>query len=351
MRKVQLPEGYSAEQIEIRTAGDDLIAEINDLRNEIEAEARPELPGRPHAEAINNVRKMRSTWEDWTTLVRGPDRRLAAGLFGGVNRTGDNEHAFDLEISVLPAHRRRGIGAWALQRAALAAGEAGATLLVGWSDATITCGEEFARWAGFDLALVERESDLTLANLDWTMVERWVAEGPQRAPGYQLEFVRGVYPRELYEDVINWQHVMNTAPRDDLQINDEHETPEWLAENEARLESSAKDRMEYIARHVESGEAIGGTNVFYEPWTPTVLWQGATAVHPDHRGHALGKWLKAAMLLKIRELLPEVETIRTGNAYSNDPMLGINNKLGFQETRAYQVWQASVEKTLARLES
>ena len=345
----QLPKGYSAEQIKIRDADDNLIAEINDLRNQIAVEARPELPGRPLPEAINDVRKMRSTFEDWTTLVRSPTGELVAGAFGGVNRTGDNEHAYDLEVEVAPSHRRRGIGTWGLHTAAAAATEAGATLLVAWSDSTVDAGEHFARWAGFDLALVERESELTMANLDWDMVERWVADGPKRAPGYALEFVRGVYPRELYEDVIDWQHVMNTAPRDDLQINDEHETPEWLAENEARLESSAKDRMEYIARHVESGAAIGGTNVFYEPWTPTVLWQGATAVHPDHRGHALGKWLKAAMLLKVRELLPEVEVIKTGNAYSNDPMLGINNKLGFQETRAFQVWQQSVEKVVKLL--
>lgn len=349
MSKAQLPEGYSAEQIEIRGAGDDLIAEINDLQNEIAAEARPELAGRPREEAINQIRKMRSTWEDWTTIVRAPGGSLAARFSGGVSRTGDNEHVFECELEVLPAHRRLGLGAWGVTAAAAAASGAGATLLMTWTDSAVGSGEAFARWAGFDAGLVERESDLVLANVDWDMVEQWVSEGPQRAPGYGLEFVRGVYPKELYDDVIAWQHVMNTAPRENLQVNDEHETPEWLAENEARLESSSRDRLEYIARHTESGAAIGGTAVFYEPWTPTLGWQGATAVHPDHRGHALGKWLKAAMLLKVRALLPDVEIIRTGNAYSNDPMLGINNKLGFKETRAFTAWQATVEQVRERV--
>ena len=351
MGKVELPEGYSADQIKIRDADDDLIAELNDLRNELAAEARPELPGRPRAEAINDVRKMRSTWEDWTILVRGPSGEMVAAVLGGVSRTGDNEHLFEVELGVLPAHRRKGIGSWGLQAAATAATEAGATLLLGWTDAAVESGEAFARWAGFDAGLVERESDLVLANVDWDMVEQWVAEGPRRAPGYGIEFVQGPYPKELYEDVIAWQHVMNTAPREDLQVNDEHETPEWLAENEARFASSSKDRLEYIARHTESGAAVGGTAVFYEPWTPTLAWQGATAVHPDHRGHALGKWLKAAMLLKVREVFPQVDIIRTGNAYSNDPMLGINNKLGFKETRAFTAWQASTETVLQRLGS
>ena len=351
MGKAQLPEGYSAEQIKIRDADDDLIAEINDLQNALAAEARPELPGRPRDEAIIDVRKMRSTWEDWTTLVRSPSGDLVAGAFGGVSRTGDNEHLFEVDLVVLPAHRRRGIGCWGLRAAAAAAAEAGATLLIAWTDAAVKSGEPFARWAGFDPGLVERESDLVLANVDWDMVEQWAAEGPDRAPGYGIEFVRGPYPKELYDDVIAWKDVMNTAPREDLQVNDEHDTPEWLAESEARFAASARDRLEYIARHTESGAAIGGTAVFYEPWIPTVAWQGATAVHPDHRGHALGKWLKAANLLKVRELLPDVEIIRTGNAYSNDPMLGINNKLGFKETRAFTAWQASTETVLNRVGS
>lgn len=347
MSTPQLPAGYSPERIEIRTVADGLIAEINDLQNEIGTEARPELPGRPAAEAINNVRTMLSTWEDWTTLVRDSEGRLVALVAGGVNRTGENEHAFDLEVEVLPAHRRRGIGAWGLFEAAQAAAAARASLLIAWSDSTVTPGEAFARWAGFDSALVERESDLVLANVDWDMVQRWVDEGPGRAPGYSLRFVQGDYPEELYEDVIAWQDVMNTAPRDELQVNDERQTVEQLAEREARFASSERDRLEYIARHDESGTAIGGTNLDYFPWTPSLMWQGATAVHPDHRGHALGKWLKAAMLQKMRELFPDVEIVRTGNAYSNDPMLGINNKLGFKETRAFMVWQAPVDRILA----
>lgn len=351
MGKTQLPEGYTAERIDIRTAIDELIAEINDLQNQLNAEARPELPGRPAAEAINDARHMRTKFEDWTLVVRDAAGSLVARATGGVDRDGDNQHVFEVEIGVLPAHRRRRVGAWCLQEAVTAAEAAGATLLLSWSDSVVKPGEPFANWAGFELALSERESELVLSEVDWAMVDRWVAEGPQRAPGYALEFLDGLYPEELYDDIIAWQDVMNTAPRGDLEVNDDHGSHEKLAEGEARLANSAATRLEYIARHTASGAAVGGTNVYYEPWTPTVLWQGATAVHPDHRGHALGKWLKAAMLQKVRELLPEVERISTGNAYSNEPMLGINNKLGFKETRAYLNWQAKVDQLLPRLKA
>ena len=349
MGNTQLPGGYTAERIRIREAPDDLLAEMNALQNAMEAEARPELAGKPVAETINDIRTMRSSIEDWTVFVRDPESLLVARVAGGVERTGDNEHVFELELQVLPEHRRRGIGTWGLAQAAEAAGAARATLLIAFADSFVSSGVAFARWAGFELALVERESDLILANVDWDMVRQWVAEGPERAPDYRLDFVEGLYPEEMYDDVIAWQEVMNTAPRDGLQVNDEHMTREELAEREARLAGSAATRLEFQARHLPTGACIGGTEIFYEPWTRTLVWQGATAVHPDHRGHALGKWLKASMLLKLRERLPEVEIVRTGNAYSNDPMLGINNKLGFKETRAFQNWQAPVEQIRDRL--
>ena len=349
MGQPQLPQGYTAERVHIRQAGDGLLAEMNALQNEIEAEARPELPRKPVEETINEIRTMRSSIDDWSLFVRDRNGNLIGRAGGYVERTGDNEHVFDFELQILPSHRRLGIGAWALAETVEAARSRGATLLTVFADSTVTSAEGFARWAGFELALVERESDLILANVDWDMVQQWVREGPGRAPDYRLDFFEGLYPEEIYDDVIAWQDVMNTAPREALQVNDEHMTREELAEREARLAASSKTRLEFQARHLPSGVCIGGTALYHEPWIPTVAWQGATAVHPDHRGHALGKWLKAAMLLKLRELIPQVEIVRTGNAYSNDPMLGINDKLGFKETRAHQIWQAQVAELRARL--
>jgi hypothetical protein len=69
--------------------------------------------------------------------------------------------------------------------------------------------------------------------------------------------------------------------------------------------------------------------------------QGNTGVRPEHRGHALGKWLKATMLQRIFDERPQAEEIRTGNADSNDAMLGINRALGFKPHRAHTTWQVT----------
>jgi hypothetical protein len=63
----------------------------------------------------------------------------------------------------------------------------------------------------------------------------------------------------------------------------------------------------------------------------------------------LGKWIKAAMLLRIRELHPDVQWIATENAGSNEPMLAINHKLGFKQHRVGTAYQMTRERLETRL--
>ena len=70
-------------------------------------------------------------------------------------------------------------------------------------------------------------------------------------------------------------------------------------------------------------------------------------MRPEHRGHALGKWLKATNILRILVEWPEVVDIRTHNADSNDAMLGINNQLGFKPYTVDIHWQISTDDARA----
>lgn len=58
-----------------------------------------------------------------------------------------------------------------------------------------------------------------------------------------------------------------------------------------------------------------------------------------HRGHRLGVLLKTEMLRWLAETQPQLETIDTWNAQSNDHMIGVNEALGYEilgRTVAYQ---------------
>jgi hypothetical protein len=50
------------------------------------------------------------------------------------------------------------------------------------------------------------------------------------------------------------------------------------------------------------------------------------------------------MLLHVRDIYPGLQTVITGNASSNGPMLAINKKMGFKEHRPGNEYQITLEK-------
>ena len=58
--------------------------------------------------------------------------------------------------------------------------------------------------------------------------------------------------------------------------------------------------------------------------------QWATFVHRDHRGHRLGAAVKVANLRALQRERPDVVQIDTENAETNQHMVSINERLGFE---------------------
>ena len=76
-----------------------------------------------------------------------------------------------------------------------------------------------------------------------------------------------------------------------------------------------------VARHKETGELGGHTVIAVEEQRPEIGDQHDTAVAQAHRGHRLGLLLKAGMLLWLAEAEPQLATVDTWNAESNDHMI------------------------------
>jgi RimJ/RimL family protein N-acetyltransferase len=165
---------------------------------------------------------------------------------------------------------------------------------------------------------------------------------------YDLVAVTGHYPVDQYAAIAEVEAVMNTQPHDDLDVEDEVVDAAWVAAREAAYDPTIEQRWTLFARERSSGRFVGFTQVFfYDDW-PGMVNQGNTGVHPDHRGHGLGLWLKAAMLQRTFSDEPGSRRMRTTNAYSNAPMLRINDELGYRVTATQTAWQAPTEVVLAR---
>jgi GNAT superfamily N-acetyltransferase len=276
-----------------------------------------------------------------------PGGPLIAAADIGFDTTGENAHVAQFGIEVLPAHRRRGLGRRLLAWVTDIAQANGRRLLIGTSQDRVPAGAAFMQHIGATHGLEDRESQLALAELDRDLLARWQSDALEVAAGFELLTWDNVYPEEQIDAFADLCEVMNTAPRGTLDVEDQKVSAAMLREYAAGQLARGGFFWTIVARELASGKLVGYTQLFGNPARPTILYQGATAVRPEFRGHRLGRWMKAAMLEKVLVERPEARFVRTGNASSNAPMLAINIDLGFKPYMLSTVWQLDVENALA----
>lgn len=275
-------------------------------------------------------------------VVRDGAEFAAVGVCSWEDVEANRDHAW---IGVLVAPERRGGG---LERALL-------TQLV-----DLACNEFSARLIdfearlddelmapfvelGFEVKLRTPRNVLFTKDLNRVLLEEWITKAEERAADYELISFDGPCPDDLAADYVQLREVMNTAPIEDLDWDDETMTVEQLREFEAW--DIRRDAVPWIviARHVPTGELVGFTVIIESRLWPTTAWQGDTGVRPAHRNRGLGRWLKAVNALRLLDERPGVEVVTTWNAGSNEPMLAINHAMGFAPLEWWGEWQAEAK--------
>ncbi|SEO26938.1 Ribosomal protein S18 acetylase RimI [Actinacidiphila rubida] len=258
-------------------------------------------------------------------LVRGtagePVATAALRLF---SRPG-HVHLAEVDMTVHPAHRRLGAGSRLLSTVTDAARGADCRGIV--TEVTAgTPGEGFL--AARDFTPVLRLTRLRLA----------LAEAPEqigRLPdvphaGYRLTAWDGVVPDELAAAFTRARAGTAGAAAGGPDLGDGG----W---DEARVRAAAEavaargERLLTVAAVSEAdGEVAGYTELVLPAGLSGRAQQYDTAVLPEHRGHGLGLWLKAAMLRRVRSGHPGITEIQADNADENRHMLAVNTALGFR---------------------
>jgi hypothetical protein len=191
----------------------------------------------------------------------------------------------------------------------------------------------------------EQLSLLRLAGVDWADVTA-LAAAPH--PGYRLERWIGAVPDALLDRFATAKSSMNDAPTGDMDWTGRIYTPQAVRDEEALLRDLGRELRVVVAVHEATGAIAALTEVAVHHDQRRSM-QEDTAVVPPHRGSGLGLWVKADMLVRLRDERPEVAEILTGNAADNAHMLRINTRLGFRPYVLVQEWQADVHALGGRL--
>jgi GNAT superfamily N-acetyltransferase len=255
-----------------------------------------------------------------------------------------NRHLLDASVHVLGPHRRRGIGRAWLPTVRDLMDRLGASVLT--ASAEEEPGHAFLRALGAEPRLTDRASRLDLRRVDWAMVDRWVADGEARSPGWRLTIIPDRVPDDLLDEYMTAANeLLNTMPFEDLDHGKIVMTPDQVREGYARLDETGGLIHTAIVRDAD-GSIAGMTDVMRLEYEPGRVHQLFTGVHPRARGRRIGRWLKAALLRYVRERHPDTVRIDTENAGSNRWMLAINEQLGFRPVRLvthYQLERARLD--------
>lgn len=253
----------------------------------------------------------------------------------------DNLHLAWLGVEVQPDHRRRGHGSQLLEALIARARDEGRTSigLSGW-DAPAPAA--FAKRHGFEQRAVEVQRRQWPGSVDRPALDRLWEETRPHAAAYDLERRVGFTPEDELEEVAVMVAAINDAPTDDLDIEDEVFTPDRVRGYEEAQAGRGRRAHFVMARHRETRELAGETTVVVEGDRPQIAHQHDTSVVRAHRGHRLGTVLKLDMLRWLHETQPQIETIDTWNAESNDHMIEVNDLLGYRVVGRQLSFQRSV---------
>ncbi len=241
----------------------------------------------------------------------------------------DNPELAWLGLTVHPEHRRRGLGGEGLRFLLRRAAAAGRTRLGGdsWDGGP---GNAFLEKHGFTRGSQAVNRRQHLAQVSHDDVRRRYDEAQAAASAYELVRIVGATPDDLMPAVAEMSAAINDAPLDDLDIDDEVFPPERIAAYEQAQLANGMRLYRLLARHRQTGALAGHSVVAVDAERDTIGHQHDTTVVRDHRGHRLGLLLKAGMLLWLAEVEPQLETVDTWNAESNDHMIAVNELLGYR---------------------
>ncbi|MFG3054563.1 GNAT family N-acetyltransferase [Kitasatospora sp. NPDC048239] len=238
------------------------------------------------------------------------------------------EHLAELDLQVHPAERRNRVGSTLLDAAVAAARRDGRRCVITQAEAG-SPADRFLPARGFRTVLTLTFTRLPLAEADITALTG-ITE--QAHPGYRLASWEGTVPDGLAETFVASRHAMDDMPMGGTDFG----TVTWDLDRVRAAAAAVEKRGNLLHTVVAIDESDGSIAGFTELVVPgDGKGDGqhyGTGVLPEHRGHGLGRWMKAASIRHARERHPDLGGLLTDTADNNPYMRHINDALGYAPT-------------------
>ncbi len=297
------------EEVDARTAADEVLARFHELELACHEELRPGEPVRTRDEVIAFHRHLPETQTSCHWLADGG---VATLYVHGPTATFVN-------LLVDPSRRRRGIGSALLERVVARCRELGVGILRGHH--STPAGAAFAARAG-----AREEQRIVASLLDIGAAE---LPEPQVPDGFRLVSWLGRVPDEHLPAYVRSRCAMDDAP-----APDEFDFPSSTAEKVRASEESLARRgreMRLTVAMAGDGE-IGAFTELRLSKGSTLGFTDDTGTVAGQRGKGLARAVKLESLRRLRADHPEVEVVTTSNAEENSVMRHLNESIGFRAT-------------------
>ncbi|MEU4478414.1 GNAT family N-acetyltransferase [Micromonospora sp. NPDC023966] len=250
-----------------------------------------------------------------------------------------------LEVLVHPSVRRGRLGRELVRVAARRVWDEGFQS-IGVEVVGGTPAVAFYEALGFAREYVETRSVLDLGAVEWPALAEMATEV---GAGYHVEFCPGGPPDDLIEAYARAKAEVRDV--DDGELRPSSYDPERLRDSLDTLHRRGMKPYIVLARHEQTGEVAGLTEVVVPAQHPTRADQYDTIVVRDHRGYGIDRAIKARMLLELRSAEPELAEVQTWNAQANEAMLKVNAELGYRPDRDWCEYSVDVAELVHRLDS
>ncbi|HEX6077144.1 MAG TPA: GNAT family N-acetyltransferase [Micromonosporaceae bacterium] len=255
----------------------------------------------------------------------------------------DNLKLVMFDLAVPPVERRHGVGSALYQRVLeVARGEGRRSLLTEvvepYQEKGPDAGIGFAEHRGFTCRSRELHRVLDLP-VEPATLDRLARQAAEHHGDYRFRAWSGPCPDDLLIGYVTLcGRMMHEVPLGDLDYEPEHWDAARVRDGERWQQ--AQGRARWITVAVSPDGTLAGYTVLTVPGhDPEVVYQDNTLVLPEHRGHRLGVALKVANLRAVVAAHPQRRLVHTWNAEDNDPMVAVNDAMGFRPVERIGEWQ------------